>query len=184
VDVVPPQLVSPKHFPLICPGGIHKVNRSIVMRFISFSILFAVFAILFHGVASADAPAPNPIIQRIAAGLSLQRSERARLQAIVSHSDNERAKNRDRAKLHKQNTLRQFKGEGQSTEKPRIQDTASHVARVTEHQQDRAFALKMADNAMNAKSEEEKAEWMAKAVVSLRLRERARALAAKAHGPQ
>jgi hypothetical protein len=55
------------------------------MRFISFSILFAVFAILFHGVASVDAPAQH--LERARA--SLRMSEHSRLQALVSSADSD-----------------------------------------------------------------------------------------------
>jgi len=68
-------------------GGLHQSN--FVMRFISFSILFAVFAILFHGVASADAPAQNAQndpFQDPKVADSLRRSHHSRLRAKVGSS--------------------------------------------------------------------------------------------------
>ena len=53
------------------------------MRLISFSILFAVFAILFHGVASADAPAQN---QNPGAADNVGASHHFRLRARVAQS--------------------------------------------------------------------------------------------------
>jgi hypothetical protein len=183
VDAVPPQLVSPKHFPLsICPGGIHKVNRSIVMRFISFPILFAVFAILFHSVASVDAPAlrlrvglpppraPNTIDPRHLdrAKASLRMSEHSRLQTLVS-SGQERENHEELRKLHKQNLLG-YLGKQQSP--------WFHEIQVKKNQLKAEHALQMAER---AQSPQEKAKWTATADQHKAWAEMRKRLA---HGPQ
>jgi hypothetical protein len=145
------------------------------MRFISFSILFSVFAILFHGVVAPNPIAPNPIAPNLIAlrhklaTESLKKSWRFHLQARVSSGDEKIAQ---LAESHKQYTLG-YLGKKQSPE--------FHIARAAEHRDNSRHALEMAKN---AKSEEERKKWTAQAIESLHRAEN-RMLALKAqHGPR
>jgi len=124
------------------------------MRFISFSILFAVFAILFHGVASADAPAPNVIaLERYKsfheekAADMLKKSLQFRMQARFAFNKGDMDKYRELADVHKHVVLGHlFKHN----------DLEFHISSISKHQKKQKEARK---RAKEAKTQKEKAEW-------------------------
>ncbi len=144
------------------------------MRFISFSILFAVFAILFHGVAAnantananaanantanantANANVSQPRSQRPGkskhqdAANTLRKSRDAQERARNSQGE-EKAKYEQLAKKHKEAAHALLKDQGKK------EDPATHLKRA---QNNLACQKKHLENAKNAKTVKERQYW-------------------------